>query len=195
MNENETFDEEELRQLVLDAITTKYSVEDAIKLKTEEDDTKNESFDLTYKYHSNVYKENNKLLIKLKIMRFQISVLKLYSYIFNNEQYDLVCGVSDKITETEKEFKDLKELLQEIKNGINMLRFKGTAVCNGSICNLDSYIFDKGELLIDELNVYIKSAQMSIKGIQYMSTNKNQEKLKELNKTIDNSTKILGLDK
>ena len=75
------------------------------------------------------------------------------------------------------------------------LKRANTVFCNIEISDLLKLIYEKEELILDELEEHLKMRELEIKGIRYYGTNKNQKQIAETTQQIDESVKVLGLNK
>lgn len=187
--------DEEFRKLVLDTLNASLTIEEAIKEQKENEATTKESFMMTKEICKNVKYFSTKHLLMMHYMRYRLYLLKLFTYIIQSENYDMVCDVIDKIIESEEEFKRQNKILNELKSAILKLEKNRADSCNFNICSLLMNINKKEVLLLDILNDYFKKSHLAVKGIQYFGTNENQEELTEINNNIENSIKTLGLRK
>ena len=106
--------DEEFRKLVLDTLNASLTIEEAIKEQKENEATTKESFMMTKEICKNVKYFSTKHLIIMQYMRYRLYLLKLFTYIIQSENYDMVCDVIDKIIESDAEVVAVLDVLNKL---------------------------------------------------------------------------------
>ena len=120
--------DEEFRKLVLDTLNASLTIEEAIKEQKENEATTKESFMMTKEICKNVKYFSTKHLIIMQYMRYRLYLLKLFTYIIQSENYDMVCDVIDKIIESDGKDLNIQEKLVELLGHTPLEVFVGAIV-------------------------------------------------------------------
>ena len=188
-------EQEQIRQMIINAFSETYTVEEALYKAYQDKFVKKESFRVTKKNCKTVKKHVAGSIARLELMKLESKCLKLYTELVNNGRQDLIEGVIEELYRVQGELINLHVLLRVLNKTINVLNRHNASECNMQLSELIQYIYTKENILISSLNEYLDKCKLATKGISYMGTNKNQEAFDELDEKIDNSVKALGLYK
>ena len=186
-------EENELMNIIRESLES-HTVEEALKIKEEQDSVVEESFDVTWQNYNAVTTLRREILKNLSIVKFRMVFLKLLSSIVNYNALGELNYLSDRITESSLEIKEQKKLLELIHTTIVKLQSHDVIECNYDICELLSNIYDKDELLFNNLVKEMEISSAYIKGINVTYPDDSKKTLDELNKNIESSIMTLGLN-
>ncbi len=182
---NMELSDEELKNMLQDLLSFSPTIEEAIAEKQEQDKRMKDSFDIIKKTCSTIINYSNLAIIKINKMILKGYVLKLSDSFFN----DIIV----KLQNSKNDIKIQLVLLKEVKKTILILEKHKVITCNLEISKLMGFIFEKENLILNELANQMNILRLDIEGIDCQLSNKNQEELKELDENINNSIKTLGL--
>lgn len=185
-------EENELMDIIKESLES-HTVEEALKIKEEQDSVVEESFDVTWQNYNAVTTLRREILKNLSIVKFRMVFLKLLSSIVNYNALGELNYLSDRITESSLEIKEQKKLLELIHTTIVKLQSHDVIECNYDICELLSNIYDKDELLFNNLVKEMEMSSAAIKGINITYPDSPHESVDKLDKDIDDGIKKLGL--
>lgn len=193
--DNIKYTEEELKEMIKKMMEQSITVDEAITQKLEDDLMLSDSFKNCEEAHETVSKLRfySSRTIQLSILRLR--VVKLISYILNLSSIDLINDNIVKFNASKNILINEKELLKEIKNSIVELKKYNVGICNYDICVLLSLLVELNELIMLDLNDYMHTCELAVKGITYYSNKTYKEELKELEEKIDSCALRLGLNK
>ncbi len=189
------FSEEDVKRFIKEAFDSSQTIEEAIEQKREQDRNMEAGFIIAELACSTHLKYSNSNLFKINVSILSISLLKLFCYVTQNGQQDLLNELIIKMQSVKEDVKSQKALLKDIKRALIKLKRNKIASCTVELCKLIAYLFTKQQLVLDDLVNYMSVCKLNVEGIECHGTNKNQEELKELDENINNSIKTLGLRK
>lgn len=172
-----------------------HTIEEALKIKEEQDKVIKESFDITWEHYNSVEDQRKEMLKSIATIKFRFVFLELLCNIIN---YNALCEISylqDVISHSRMELKDQKKLLSIIKENIEKLQRNDIVECNYNLCELLSKIYEKDQMLFNDLIREMEISTAAIKGISITYSDSKKDAIKELNNEIDNDIKVLGLCK
>ncbi len=185
-------EENELMDIIKESLES-HTVEEALRIKAEQDAVIKESFDVTWQNYDSVRILRKEILKNLSIVKFRMVFLKALSAIVNYNALSELNYLSNMITESSLEIKDQRKLLELIHTTIEKLQNHSVVECNYEICNLLSNIYDKDQLLFNCIVREMEVSAALIKGINFTFPDSPQESVDKLNKDIDDGIKKLGL--
>lgn len=184
--------EEELLEVIKTSLED-HTIDEAIKIKDEEDKVVKESFDVTWENYNNVVAQRKEMLKSISIIRFRFVFLKALSMIVNYRALGELDYLEGIITNSRLEIQDQKRLLDAIRDAIKKLQEKDVIECNYNICDLLAAIYDKDQVLFNTLIREMEISTAAIKGINITYPDSPHESVDKLNKDIDDGIKKLGL--
>ena len=193
--DNVEYTEEELKKMIQEMMNQSISVDDAITQKLEENLLISDSFKVCEEALESVskYRLYSSRTIQLSVLRLKL--VRLITYILNLSSIDLINDNINKFNDSNKILINEKELLKEIKNSVVELKKYNVGTCNYDICLLLSLLVDLNELIMLDLNDYMHTCELAVKGITYYSNKTYKEELKELENKIDTYSLKLGFNK
>ena len=186
---------EEAQYFVLSMFGENCSVDYAIDMEKTKKEIAKESFKIINKNIRNIYVFACTQKARLNFLILQAHILKVYSAIMQNISLEYHDDAIESIRKAKEELTKLNHLVVLTKKALMRLKRANTVFCNIEISDLLKLIYEKEELILDELEEHLKMRELEIKGIRYYGTNKNQKQIAETTQQIDESVKVLGLNK
>ena len=198
MLENIPEDEEpesDVENDIINMLTKRFSIEEAIAMKKENDKYIKSSFDNCNKLFKFVSLNRDNLIKILRYAKVRLNIVKYMSIILNLEYTESIVDNLEKVRSTDSKVKNEKELLNSIKNSINTLQKNNVVLCNNDICLLLAYINNLNGALLSDVEEYLKINSMAIRGIRYNGNKTYEEDIKAIEERIDEFKLTLGLPK
>ena len=186
---------EEAQYFVLSMFGKNCSVDYAIDMEKTKKEIAKESFKIINKNIRNIYVFACTQKARLNFLILQAHILKVYSAIMQNISLEYHDDAIESIRKVKEELTKLNHLVVLTKKALMRLKRANTVFCNIEISDLLKLIYEKEELILDELEEHLKMRELEIKGIRYYGTNKNQKQIAETTQKIDESVKVIGLNK
>lgn len=186
-------EENELLEIIQESLAD-HTVEEALKIKKEQDDIIKESFDVTWQNYDAVSILRKEILKSLSLVRFRMIFLRVLTTIINYNALGELDYLSERLRNSTMEIKDQKKLLDLIKSTIVTLQNNDIVECNYNLCELLSNIYDKDQLLFNTLVREIEISSAAIKGINITYPDSPETDLNELDNNINNGLLKLGLN-
>ena len=165
-------EKEQIRQMIINAFSETYTVEEALYKAYQDKFVKKESFRVTKKNCKTVKKHVAGSIVRLELMKLESKCLKLYTELVNNGRQDLIEGIIEELYRVQGELINLHVLLRVLNKTINVLNRHNASECNMQLSELIQYIYTKENILLSSLNEYLDKCKLATKGISYMGTNK-----------------------
>ena len=191
--ENE-IDEEALRRMVLEALNSSPSIENAIIEAKETKELERKSFKVCFDAYNKINEYLNNSIRYFKGSKTKVNVSRFISVMFNDGNKPLFDEIEKRIDDLLSELTKNKEVLDKTKKALDQLYKYNASSCNYDICLLFLNLFSKTELLLKEFNEDLEIMDNELEGINYISTNNFEEEIREVSEKIDNFVLRLGLN-
>ncbi len=194
MNE-ENFDYDELKEMVMSELNKTYTIEEALKEKEEELKVINESFEVLWNnFHSvkDMRKEaiNNLITVKYKLILSNL-LLMIIRYSVTEEVNNIINTINSAVYE----LKDERQILDLIEVSITKLQNQYAYSCNYELSNLLSLLYDKNTAIYNGVCDSVNASAARIRGINTQESNRYLLEKESIDEQINESTIKLGLKK
>ena len=192
MNEDE-FDYELLKNEVINQMNTTFSIDEALEINDVRIKNIKENFKQTWENYHIVDDTRKNYVNKINITRFQMFFSFFLSSLINNDIGLEVDSLINKLKSSSLEINKQKEILILIKKALKKLEKNLVVDCNYDICELLELLYQKENILFNQVIHYIKISSAKISRINIIPSDKNIKDLDDINELIDMYVLKLGL--